>query len=199
MSSTVFANVENHVLGKDHSNYYSSHIITLFFNRYKWLNKVYTECRQFCAAWEEIACYLDISRHSVATIKANDNDVNKRFSELIAVWLKQERPEQPQPTWKVMCNAIASVDRGSAEQIAKRHQCHCDKCKSTKSLVSCSQTTKVSGKKMIDVTVVWLHNVLFCVYTCLEYQCVCIGYTLRWKFLLDLSNWEAKAWGLINQ
>ena len=78
-----------------------------------------------------------------------------------------------------MCNAIASVDRGSAEQIAKRHQCDCDKCISTKSLVSCSQTIKVSGKTLIDNTVVLLPNVLFCVYTCLEYQCVCIGYTRR--------------------
>ena len=63
------------------------------------------------------------------------------------------RPEQPLPTWRVMCNAIASVDRGSAEQIAKRHQCDCDKCISTKSPVSCSQTTKVCGKTLIDYTV----------------------------------------------
>ena len=72
---------------------------------------------------------------------------------------------------EVMCNAIASVDRGSAEQIAKRHQCDCDKCISTKSPVSCSQTTKVCGKTLIDYTVAWLHRVL---YIRVWNQCVCI-------------------------
>ena len=67
-------------------------------------------------------------RNTVNFIKANDNDVKKRFSKLIVEWLKRERIEQPQPTWRVMCNAIASVNRGSAEKIAKINHCHCYKC-----------------------------------------------------------------------
>ena len=93
-----------------------------------------------------------------------------------------------------MCNAIASVDRGSAEQIAKRHQCPCDKCISTKSLVLCSQTTKVSGKMLIDYTVVWLHSVLFCVYTCLEYQCVCIGYIPSFYWIYQTEGRRQEVW-----
>ena len=46
---------------------------------------------------------------------------------MIEVWLKRERCEQPLPTWRVMCNALAEVNRGSAEKIAEKHQCHCEK------------------------------------------------------------------------
>ena len=92
-------------------------------------NKVFIECKPVCAAqWEDIASHLDITRNTVNVIEANNIDVNKKFSKLIEVWLKRDTPEQPLPTWRVMCEAIACVNRGSAEKIAEKHQCHCEKC-----------------------------------------------------------------------
>ena len=40
------------------------------------------------------------------------------MAHIIASWLKRESPKQPLPTWRNMCNAIAIVDRSTAEIIA---------------------------------------------------------------------------------
>ena len=46
------------------------------------------------------------------------------MSDMIEIWLKRETPEQPLPTWRNMCNAIASVDRSTAERIAVDKRLH---------------------------------------------------------------------------
>ena len=41
------------------------------------------------------------------------------MSELIAKWLRRDTPQQPLPTWRILCDAIATVaDRTAAEKIA---------------------------------------------------------------------------------
>ena len=40
------------------------------------------------------------------------------MSAMIETWLKRENPQQPLPTWSRLCDAIASVDRSTAERIA---------------------------------------------------------------------------------
>ena len=68
-------------------------------------------------------------RHTVETIRADHDTSIKRLSELIAVWLRRQSDGQPLPSWRVLCDAIASVDRTSAERIASKHQCYCVQCK----------------------------------------------------------------------
>ena len=40
------------------------------------------------------------------------------MSELIAKWLRRDTPEQPLPTWRILCDAIATVYWTVAEEIA---------------------------------------------------------------------------------
>ena len=68
-------------------------------------------------------------RYTVESIREDYATSIKRLSELIAVWLRRESDGQPLPSWRVLCDAIASVDRTSAERIASKHQCYCIQCK----------------------------------------------------------------------
>ena len=127
---SILATVENHVLGKNHQNndMFCKHHYTLIPIGIKNFNEVYPECQPFSADWEDIGCYLGITKATVSIIKEDNNGAKKRLSELIAVWLKRDGVKQPLPTWRILCKAIATVDRISAEEIARKHQCHCDKC-----------------------------------------------------------------------
>ena len=40
------------------------------------------------------------------------------MSEIISSWLKKDTPEQPLPTWRILCDAIAKVDSTAAKKIA---------------------------------------------------------------------------------
>ena len=92
-------------------------------------NKVDPVCQQFSARWEEIGSNLGIKRYIVETIRQDFKYCGKKMSELIAVWLRRESDGQPLPSWRALCDAIASIDRTSAERIASQHQCYCSQCK----------------------------------------------------------------------
>ena len=82
-------------------------------------NEVYLTTKQFSANWEDIGCILGITKSTIDIIaRNNNNNVTRCMSDMIASWLKRETPEQPLPTWKNMCTAIASVDLTTAESIA---------------------------------------------------------------------------------
>ena len=82
-------------------------------------NEVNQTCEQFSAKWEKIGGRLDIRKNTIDIIARNNNkDAIKCMSELIATWLKRETLEQPLPTWKMLCTALATVDRTAAEKIA---------------------------------------------------------------------------------
>ena len=89
---------------------------------------MYPECQPFSAYWEEIGCYLGITKATVSIIKEDNSGAKKRLSGLIAAWLKRDGVNQPLPTWRMLCKAIDKVDSISAEKIARKHQCHCEKC-----------------------------------------------------------------------
>ena len=91
-------------------------------------NDVYLQCQDLSANWEDIAINLRIKRNIIDTIKEDDSKAKKRLLASIASWLKRESPDQPLPTWRVLCNAITNINRGAAEKIAENHQCDCDKC-----------------------------------------------------------------------
>ena len=82
-------------------------------------NEVYLKTVQLSANWEDIGSRLGITRPTIDIIaRNNSNNVTGCMSDMIASWLKRESPGQCLPTWRNMCNAIASVDLSSAERIA---------------------------------------------------------------------------------
>ena len=95
-------------------------------------NEVNAVCEEFSFMWEEIGSKLGIKRYAIETIIVNKSTCQKRMSAMIVVWLKREDAKQPLPTWRLLCQAITSVDRTSAERISKEHQCDCTECKAGK-------------------------------------------------------------------
>ena len=71
---------------------------------------------------------LDAPRYIISNIEADRTSSSRRLSELLSQWLKRWSKDQVLPSWRVLCEAIAMVDRGTAEKIASRHQCSCSEC-----------------------------------------------------------------------
>ena len=122
--------VSNHLLGK-----YT--LILLLNPLYFYIdindyNEVNAVCEEFSFMWEEIGSKLGIKRYAIETINVDKSTSQKRMSAMIVVWLKREDIKQPLPTWRLLCQAIASVDRTYAERISKEHQCDCTECKAGK-------------------------------------------------------------------
>ena len=83
-------------------------------------NEVDQICKQFSVNWKEIGGKLGISRNTIEIIAKDNNKVKQCMSELIAQWLRRDTPEQPLPTWRILCEAIATVaDRTAADKIAR--------------------------------------------------------------------------------
>ena len=59
---------------------------------------------------------LGISKTTIDGIRDLDDD--GCMSKIISAWLKKDTPEQPLPTWRILCDAIAKVDSTAAEKIA---------------------------------------------------------------------------------
>ena len=95
-------------------------------------NEVNGVCQEIRFMWEEIGSKLGIKRYAIETINVDKITSQKRMSAMIVVWLKREDIKQPLPTWRLLCQAIASVDRTYAERISKEHQCDCTECKAGK-------------------------------------------------------------------
>ena len=73
------------------------------------LGEVEQTCQQFSAYhWEEIGSVLGIKKTRSTS----------SMSKMLSSWLQRENPEQPLPTWSILCDAIATVDRTAAEKIA---------------------------------------------------------------------------------
>ena len=82
-------------------------------------DEVYKTSKQFSTKWIVIALGLGISKTTIFSISARtDFDSVGCMSEIISAWLKKDTPEQPLPTWKILCDAIAKVDWTAAEKIA---------------------------------------------------------------------------------
>ena len=82
-------------------------------------NEVYQTSKQFSTKWIVIGFGLGISKITINGISARrDLDDVGCMSKIISAWLKKDTPEQPPPTWKILCDAIAKVDKTAAEKIA---------------------------------------------------------------------------------
>ena len=83
-------------------------------------NKVYQECKQCSAKWEEIGLNLGISKSSLDIIQTDYHNCEECMFEMLSKWLKKENAKCI-PSWRSLCQAIYSVDRDTADQIAKKH------------------------------------------------------------------------------
>ena len=82
-------------------------------------NEVYQTSKQFSTQWIVIALELGISKTTIDGIRERKElDSVGCMSEIISAWLKKDTSEQPPPTWKILCDAIAKVDSTAAEKIA---------------------------------------------------------------------------------
>ena len=110
-------------------------LLSLIFNKYlnltMWLlsvslsgigidnySIVYSACEQIRAEWEDLATHLFVARPSVKAIKADGKDCADCLRKLLDEWLKRSFPEQPLPSWKGLCNALAHLDRLLSESIS---------------------------------------------------------------------------------
>ena len=70
------------------------------------LGEVEQTCQQFSANhWEEIGSVLGIKKTRSSA----------SMSKMLSSWLQRKAPL---PTWKILCDAIATVDSTAAEKIA---------------------------------------------------------------------------------
>ena len=89
---------------------------------------VYSACEQIRANWEDLATHLSVARPSVLAIEADGKNSADRLRKLLDEWLKRSSPEQPLPSWRGLCNALAHLDRLLSESISAQHQCGCSLC-----------------------------------------------------------------------
>lgn len=80
--------------------------------------------------WDTLGTHLNISRSTIASVKEDNSDSDKRLASLIVKWIKREKKED-HPSWRNLCRALENIDRGLAEDIAKEHHCTHAECKGT--------------------------------------------------------------------
>ena len=85
------------------------------------LNQIYQECKHCSDKWEEIGSNLGISYATLAIIKANNpSNCEKCMYQMLAKWLNKEN-EKCIRSWRSLCQALYSVNKVTANQIAEKH------------------------------------------------------------------------------
>ncbi len=70
--------------------------------------------RPMRANWMTIGVYLEVDMGTLKAIKADNDNVEDRLTEMITVWLDRVSPP---PTWSALSAAIEEVDPKVAQQI----------------------------------------------------------------------------------
>ena len=84
------------------------------------LNQVYQEYKHCSAKWEEIGLNLGVSKPRLDIIQKDYHNCEMCMFQMLSKWLIKEN-ERYIPSWRSLCQAIYSVDRDTADQIAKKH------------------------------------------------------------------------------
>ena len=67
-----------------------------------------------------IGSNLGISYYTLNNVKSDHrNDCERCMMEMLAKWLK--KVDNSTPNWRSLCHALYSIDRSTADQIAKKH------------------------------------------------------------------------------
>ncbi len=78
------------------------------------LNNILRCLRPLRAKWMTIGVYLEIDTGTLKAIKADNDNVEDRLTEMITIWLDQVSPP---PTWSALSAAIEEVDPKVAQQM----------------------------------------------------------------------------------
>ena len=94
-------------------------------------NEVVTSIQRFSAHWEQLAIQLQVNKPEVKKIRKDNDDCQSSMQALMDVWLTRAEGDEVYPTWRKLCDAVASVNRHAAEKIAKDNSncSHCTKYK----------------------------------------------------------------------
>lgn len=89
-------------------------------------NEVFKYCHSVRAEWKTLASYLGVDRPTVEAIEKDEvGKVAECLQSLISAWLKRSSPTQPQPSWRLLCNAMSHLD---ALLSGDEHKCKCSLC-----------------------------------------------------------------------
>ena len=107
------------------SNIYNSCITTCIIytanDDYNDVRKTVAE--KYNAEWHTIASHLGISRHKIDNINSDHRlKCEECMLAMIDVWLRRVDKKQQLPTWRGLCEALATVNRTDAEKIAEGKQ-----------------------------------------------------------------------------
>ncbi len=70
--------------------------------------------RPLRANWMTIGVYLEVDMGTLKAIKADNDTVEDRLTEMITVWRNQISPP---PTWSALADALEEVDQKTAQKI----------------------------------------------------------------------------------
>ena len=85
-------------------------------------NNVFQKCQNFAANWRRLGSTLGIAKNAIDIIAENNpRNVTDCMSAVISKWLQRTDTEKgkPKPSWRVLCDAIATIDVAAAEKIAQ--------------------------------------------------------------------------------
>ena len=91
-------------------------------------SSVYTACKDVSPNWEDFAALLSVPRPMVERIRQDGKDSSDCLRRMLDEWLKRSSPDQPLPSWRVLCDALSSLDLSLSERISSQHQCGCSIC-----------------------------------------------------------------------
>lgn len=81
--------------------------------------------------WQQLAKHLDIHLSIVTSISiSKSGQTTQCFDELLSVWLRQTgSSNQPPPTWRLLCDAIANIDKPLSKKMWADHIKECSVCR----------------------------------------------------------------------
>ena len=93
-------------------------IVLLCIDEKPQLRDVYKELFPLSTDWKSIGTLLGISKNVLDRIRDDNDGVNDRLQEMLAVWLKQI---DPLPTWKQLADEVEVIDPTKARKIREKY------------------------------------------------------------------------------
>lgn len=116
-SANIYEDVE--------SKFHAVCTCTLVFND---IYHVFEYCKEFSGHWKMMAASLKIKYSAIQIIQTDAKDCKQAMFDVLSEWLTRMDHDQPHPTWKFLCEAIANmIGVTPAEAIAARKS-ECSKC-----------------------------------------------------------------------
>ncbi len=83
----------------------------------------------FRARWKHIGVTLGVKFHTIEAINVDCITSEDKLMEVIAAWLRRQCEDQIiMPSWRSLCLSMQTVDKTTAEELAKKNECDCQEC-----------------------------------------------------------------------